>query len=506
MDQHEEVDYELAVDMTDMDDQHHLGYHAWSNDEDWAGVDSPTSGRYNIEVDSKPAEVADATNDYDGDLEWARGIQIEEEGAIEPKSESLLATSAAAATPLSNEEENFDDEKDEDESEDERSVVPIVCSQWLCLAMVVIFAIVIFPNIPSFNAATNYSKSQSSLTAESIFKNPKTLPPCEGEGACQKIVDSLTEVLSEDSLEQMKIPGTCQYGARDWLRVNKDILVFTPERIRQRFAMAMLYCETNGPAWLETTNWLSDLHECDWYNRVGTYDACDRDENILIIRLNENSLQGTLPKELSILTNLMELSVAGNLIHGSIPEEYSSLVLLDTLDVSFNFMVGDPSTLIFKKLNDLVYLNLSFNFFAFEIPDTFDKMPYLEHFFAESNKIYGSIPQSITQLKRLKKLNLGDNELTGTIPSNLLLNSSKLIMLHVHENQLSGEIPSSLFESSSHVKSINLGQNVNLHGTVSYGTCDLVRSNQVTFFEVDCESISCECCTCATAKKTPTSS
>ena len=79
----------------------------------------------------------------------------------------------------------------------------------------------------------------------------------------------------------------------------------SPERIRQRFALSVLYCELDGDNWLNSGGgelWVSDLHECDWYTMQGL-DPCGVQEQYQIIRPMGN-MSGTLPPELSMISTL----------------------------------------------------------------------------------------------------------------------------------------------------------------------------------------------------------
>ena len=356
---------------------------------------------------------------------------------------------AVVVTALAAEDDDYDDDADDDNGAPPpqqgrkkqtnntgdrhhhhvRKKTPVVCSPWSCLGMVVVLGMVIFPNIPSFRDEGGTSSFSSKLDAdtianvEDIFHLPDGHSTCVKtsngggggggggyDGQCQAIMDSLIPVLSNESLDLMNVKGSCQWGARSWLRSNKDILLFTSERIQQRYALAVLYCEMNGISWLEDSNYLGDLHECDWYNKIAHYDACNEIEQLIILRLNENSLQGSIPKELPLLlTNLNEVTLSGNLIHGTIPSEFTKLTALDTLDVSNNFLTGSLPSFIFDgQMSHLVYIDVSQNYLTGSIApsDVFllnETLPNLEILFADSNKLVGTIPESIGNLERLKK-------------------------------------------------------------------------------------------------------
>ena len=91
----------------------------------------------------------------------------------------------------------------------------------------------------------------------------------------------------------------------------------------------------DGANWNTRADWIGDLHECDWYNRIGL-DPCNRQEQMEIVRLHDTDLKGPLPMEFSIVTSLYELTLNGNMLTGEVPPEYANLSELDTLGLADN--------------------------------------------------------------------------------------------------------------------------------------------------------------------------
>jgi hypothetical protein len=132
-----------------------------------------------------------------------------------------------------------------------------------------------------------------------------TLAPlaCGLDPHCKQIMGALGPVLPPASALAIDVPGTCQYQTREWLRTNKEINFFTVERVRQRYGMGVFYCVLDGPNWLRNDLWMTDIHECDWYNKLG-FDPCNRYEEVEVIRLHANNLVGTLTPDLAVVTSL----------------------------------------------------------------------------------------------------------------------------------------------------------------------------------------------------------
>merc|ERR1712193_249333 len=267
------------------------------------------------------------------------------------------------------------------------------------------------PNGPQF-ALDNGGQTP---TTDAFFPDPSNLTPCTTDPTCRMVSEGLGPYIPPGTAELFDIPGTCQTKARDWLRTGEDVLEFTGERIRQRYAMTVFFCEQDGGEWLENDMWLSDLHECDWYNMIGL-DPCNRVEQMEMIRIHGNGLQGTLPSELLILSTIYEFTAADNLITGTFPPNYEQLNELDTLVLAFNQFSGEIPGYFFR-FKDMVYWDVGFNKFTGTIPqDVPQKMPNLQVMFGENNNFSGTLPDNLGTLD-LKNVHLDDNEFVGTIPS-----------------------------------------------------------------------------------------
>ena len=156
-----------------------------------------------------------------------------------------------------------------------------------------------------------------------------------------------------------------------------------------REALVALYNATDGPNWVNNTNWLSDEPLGEWHGvQIG---ESGRVVNVL---LYANNLNGELPQELGNLSALYTLQLSQNQLTGAIPSSIGNLTSLESLGLS-------------------------------------------------QNQLSGAIPSSIGNLSSLTHLNLGDNRLTGAIPSSIG-NLSNVVGLYLPNNQLSGEIPSEL--------------------------------------------------------------
>src|SRR6478609_8958682 len=181
--------------------------------------------------------------------------------------------------------------------------------------------------------------------------------------------------------------------------------------VQDSLALVDLYNSTDGPHWVNNTNWLTGPVKI-WYG------ITVKDDRIEQINLNYENLNGTLPPSLGNFVKLKSLILYANHLQGSIPSELGNLTLLTSLNLYGNQLSGTiPSEL--GNLINLSYLSLGVN------------------------QLNGSIPASLGNLINLSYIELGTNQLNSNIPASLgnLINLSSF---DLHWNQLTGSIPSSL--------------------------------------------------------------
>ncbi|KAH9716319.1 protein kinase domain-containing protein [Citrus sinensis] len=185
-------------------------------------------------------------------------------------------------------------------------------------------------------------------------------------------------------------------------------------------------------------------------------------QKLQLLNLEYNQLEGSIPDDLCRLAALFQLDLGSNKLSGFVPASFGNLTNLRSLHLGSNQITSIPSTLL--NLKDILYLNLSSNFFTGPlpleignlkvlikidlsmnnfsgvIPITIGYLKDLQYLFLEYNRLQGSIPDSIGDLINLKSLDLSNNNLSGIIPISL----EKLLDLkdiNVSFNKLEGEIP-----------------------------------------------------------------
>ena len=140
----------------------------------------------------------------------------------------------------------------------------------------------------------------------------------------------------------------------------------------ERDALMALYNATDGPNWINSTNWNTAEPVADWY-------GVNAGDHVIMIALYANNLTGTLPAELGVLTDLTFLGLDENQLTGSIPPELGNLTNLLHLNLTINQLTGNlPIEL--GNLTNLQELHLSNNQFTGTIPSELGNLSNLQNF------------------------------------------------------------------------------------------------------------------------------
>ena len=234
-------------------------------------------------------------------------------------------------------------------------------------------------------------------------------------------------------------------------------------------ALVVLYDETQGPGWKDSSGWLSDATPCGWPGvtcREGSVVELDLHNNDLnghippeigllteltVLNLEFNQLGGSIPPELGTLRRLNSLALDNNLFDGPIPPELGDLLHLTSLDLRHNWLSGDfPPEL--GNLSSLVYLDLSDNVIGGSIPPQLGNLSNLVFASLGGNQLSGPLPPELGNLSSLVSLNVqGNKSLDGPIPPEIG-QLSNLGLLDLSDNQFSGSLPPELGDLTNLLK------------------------------------------------------
>ena len=261
-----------------------------------------------------------------------------------------------------------------------------------------------------------------------------------------------------------------------------EITVTNPDRA----ALVALYNATDGPNWLDNTNWLTDAPLGEWYGvdtdasgrvvRLGLSGRWDNEAQEAVrhglkgeippefgglaelqgLHLHRNELTGGIPPELGGLANLQSLDLGSNQLTGEIPPEIGELTNLLTLGLYINSLTGEIPAEIGNLIN-LEHLNLSGGSLSGEIPVEIGSLANLRFLAINSNRLTGELPAEIGNLVNLESLQMWSNRLTGEIPPEFG-NLANLSTIYLDGNQLTGAIPSEMGNLAT-LRTLAIGRN-----------------------------------------------
>ncbi|KAJ8755108.1 hypothetical protein K2173_018906 [Erythroxylum novogranatense] len=187
-------------------------------------------------------------------------------------------------------------------------------------------------------------------------------------------------------------------------------------------------------------------------------------QHVISISLTRRNLRGSLPGEISTLSELQSLSVQNNMLSGDIPS-FANLTNLQFIFLDFNNFTSVPVG-CFQGLTSLQTLSMgnNVNLAPWQLPLDLAASTTLTNLTANEANVFGSIPDIFGSLPSLQNLRLSYNNLTGVLPAsmggsgiqNLWLNNqqmglsgridvlasmTQLVQAWLHKNQFTGPIP-----------------------------------------------------------------
>lgn len=267
------------------------------------------------------------------------------------------------------------------------------------------------------------NKDESSATSSSAASTNKRVSQT-------KLAEKIRPLLPEYTQDAMIDPKSPQSLALRFLVEDPYIKDYPDWRIRQRFALATFYHSTDGPNWKDSTDWLSyEVHECQWYARP-TYGfgannmysvefpyPCE--DNVTgsyrNLWLYDNDLRGTLPLEMSLLTELQAPSLYHNFLTGTIPSTFANMTNLQGWYLQGNDLTGALPDL--SRLTNILIIHMEANRFSGTLPSELGLLSNMFFFQIGDNNFTSTIPTQVGQLPNLWGLWMSRNELTGTIPT-----------------------------------------------------------------------------------------
>lgn len=186
-----------------------------------------------------------------------------------------------------------------------------------CVALAVIVGVVVGTGGGGNSSSSADNSGSSSLRADHRFW-------------------SIGETIESSVGREIFDNSTHEYEALRWIASSDPLQVDVKgprEEVLQRFVIATLYFATQGEFWTQKYDFLSKVHECEWNNgEFGVF--CDDGQTVSRVELVASNLDGTVPRDIGLLTALVVLNLTENSLRGDIPESLAMMEDLITLDLS----------------------------------------------------------------------------------------------------------------------------------------------------------------------------
>eukprot|EP00980_Cylindrotheca_fusiformis_P007314 scaffold1525_cov142-Cylindrotheca_fusiformis.AAC.114 len=223
----------------------------------------------------------------------------------------------------------------------------------------------------------------------------------------------------------------------------------------ERYAMAVFYFSLGGPEWKRQAKFLSDTHITTWQEQVDPpTDSHGQASFNIGVRGCKSDVDNTLyPCALS----LRELDASNNLV-GTIPDEVEFLSGIEIVHLPYNSDVTGPLPDGLGKLRRLSQISLQWCGFHGSLPSWLFNAKDLEHLMLGNNYLTGSIPTEIGTLGRLRILGLDDNNLEARLDQFGPLEN--VTNLYLEGNLISGPLTSDLMSGWDSIVELDLGENL----------------------------------------------
>ncbi|KAL5568006.1 hypothetical protein UlMin_024581 [Ulmus minor] len=200
------------------------------------------------------------------------------------------------------------------------------------------------------------------------------------------------------------------------------------------------------PRWLQTQTEVYDL-DLSNSNISESFPTWLQGLSLFYLDLSMNSISGQLPLNIFHRMPLQTLRLSNNLLNGSIPNSLCKVEWLETLDLSKNQFYGEIPDC--WRSTYLLVINLAFNRLSGQIPSSFGQIDFLISLHLNENALSGELPLTLQNATQLEVLDVGENKITGNIPTWIGERLSRLRILRLRNNKFSGSIPSQLCKLSA---------------------------------------------------------
>jgi hypothetical protein len=155
-----------------------------------------------------------------------------------------------------------------------------------------------------------------------------------------------------------------------------------------------------------------------------------------------NSLTGTLPKEVGLLNNSVYLNFGDNKFHGTIPASLNNITTIKQLFLCNNQFTSS----IPINITGLEVLWTDHNYLSGTIPSNFCNMVNISVIAIDHNQLDGTVPPCLSSLTELSVFQVQNNNLGGSIANafNSAIQTS-LTVIDISDNSITGTFPAEIF-------------------------------------------------------------
>ena len=261
---------------------------------------------------------------------------------------------------------------------------------------------------------------------------PPTLAPTLSAESRLEVILETAALLSGSDISN--VTNSSQFQAIHWMAEEDpftNLILNEPDRLMQRYILSLLYFQTRGQYWNDQLNFLSDQTECSWFHDI--LSACDDDGFLINLQLRK-FVSLSLYNFESLMPSLTHLSFATHFY------------------IAKRIRVTASNNLVGSLPEELTYLTrlerLDFNDnegITGTLPGTIGKLSNLRFLGFNNAMLNGSLPEQLYHLTSLEEVYIIDNELTGTLSSHVG-NLTSLSRFHIGTNFLSGTLPEEIFD------------------------------------------------------------
>ncbi|KGN50333.1 receptor-like protein EIX2 [Cucumis sativus] len=245
--------------------------------------------------------------------------------------------------------------------------------------------------------------------------------------------NSLKGVLTEASFANLYRLHTLNLGYNENLSLEIKANWNPPFQLLFFDASRICCFGSEFPQWLQTQKALVGLSLSNTNLSISSIPTWFTPQNLITLNLSNNQIMGPLPTNIGDqMPKLQRLRLNDNLIDGSLPRSICRWKNLNVLNLSNNRLSGMIEGCFLNP--NLYLLDLSSNNFSGIFPYSHENLSYIEQVYLRNNNFEGSMPIVLKNAKSLEILDLTGNKFSGTIPTWVGENLESLQFLILRDN------------------------------------------------------------------------